>query len=119
MAIELVRIDDRLIHGQIATTWINNYSIEQVLIINDEILLDKRRAINSLSNISFKNLISSIQLSNAHCTQYLMNSSAIWIINKKEQLFTLNTTDNITILAHSLQFIRNSVLKTWVSHWGH
>ena len=41
MAIELVRIDDRLIHGQIATTWINNYSIEQVLIINDEILLDK------------------------------------------------------------------------------
>lgn len=22
-------------------------------------------------------------------------------------------------LAHSLQFIRNSVLKTWVSHWGH
>ena len=30
MAIELVRIDDRLIHGQIATTWINNYSIEQV-----------------------------------------------------------------------------------------
>lgn len=41
MAIELVRIDDRLIHGQIATTWINNYSIEQVLIINDQILTDK------------------------------------------------------------------------------
>ncbi|MCR0329147.1 PTS sugar transporter subunit IIB [[Clostridium] innocuum] len=41
MGIELVRIDDRLIHGQIATTWINNYSIEQVLIINDQILKDK------------------------------------------------------------------------------
>ena len=40
-------------------------------------------------------------------------------MDKKEQLFTLNITDNITILAHSLQFIRNSVLKTWVSHWGH
>ena len=41
MGIELIRIDDRLIHGQIATTWINNYSIEQVLIINDQILTDK------------------------------------------------------------------------------
>lgn len=36
MAIELVRIDDRLIHGQVATTWTRNYEIEQILIINDE-----------------------------------------------------------------------------------
>lgn len=36
MAIELVRIDDRLIHGQVATTWTRNYDIEQILIINDE-----------------------------------------------------------------------------------
>lgn len=35
MAIELVRIDDRLIHGQVATTWTRNYDIEQILIIND------------------------------------------------------------------------------------
>ena len=41
MSIELVRIDDRLIHGQIASTWINDYSIEQVLIINDDIVKDK------------------------------------------------------------------------------
>lgn len=36
MAIELVRIDDRLIHGQVATTWTRNYEIEQILIINDD-----------------------------------------------------------------------------------
>lgn len=36
MAIELVRIDDRLIHGQVATTWTRNYDIEQILIINDQ-----------------------------------------------------------------------------------
>ncbi|KXT59928.1 PTS system, mannose-specific IIA or IIB component [Streptococcus oralis] len=36
MAVELVRIDDRLIHGQVATTWTRNYEIEQILIINDE-----------------------------------------------------------------------------------
>lgn len=40
MAIELVRIDDRLIHGQIATTWINDFNIEQVLIINDDVVKD-------------------------------------------------------------------------------
>lgn len=41
MAIELVRIDDRLIHGQVATTWTRNYEIEQILIINDAAKEDK------------------------------------------------------------------------------
>lgn len=41
MSIELVRIDDRLIHGQIATTWINDYNIEQVLIVDDNVVQDK------------------------------------------------------------------------------
>lgn len=36
MAIELVRIDDRLIHGQVATTWTRNYDIEQILIIDNK-----------------------------------------------------------------------------------
>ncbi|MHC5268538.1 PTS system mannose/fructose/N-acetylgalactosamine-transporter subunit IIB [Enterococcus sp. LJL98] len=36
MGIELVRIDDRLIHGQVATTWTRNYEIEQILIIDDK-----------------------------------------------------------------------------------
>lgn len=35
MPIEFVRIDDRLIHGQVATTWTRDYNIEQILIIND------------------------------------------------------------------------------------
>ena len=41
MSIELVRIDYRLIHGQIATTWINDYNIEQVLIVDDNVVQDK------------------------------------------------------------------------------
>lgn len=40
MGIKLVRIDDRLIHGQVATTWIKDYAIEQVLIINDKVAND-------------------------------------------------------------------------------
>ena len=35
MAIDFVRIDDRLMHGQVATTWIKKYEIEQVIVIND------------------------------------------------------------------------------------
>lgn len=41
MPISLVRIDDRLIHGQVVTTWVNNYQIEQILVINDKIAADK------------------------------------------------------------------------------
>lgn len=40
MSIKLVRIDDRLIHGQVATTWIKNYGVEQVLIIDDKAKAD-------------------------------------------------------------------------------
>ncbi|MCO6550350.1 MAG: PTS sugar transporter subunit IIB [Gilliamella sp.] len=41
MPINLTRIDDRLIHGQVITTWVKNYNIEQVLIINDKVAMDK------------------------------------------------------------------------------
>lgn len=40
MGIKLVRIDDRLIHGQVATTWIKDFNIEQVLIVNDKVAGD-------------------------------------------------------------------------------
>ena len=35
------RIDDRLIHGQVVTTWVNTYNIEQIIILNDKIADDK------------------------------------------------------------------------------
>lgn len=41
MPINVARIDDRLIHGQVITTWVKNYDIEQVLIINDKAAADK------------------------------------------------------------------------------
>jgi fructose PTS system EIIB component len=40
VSIKLVRIDDRLIHGQVCSTWIGDYGIEQVLIINDKVAND-------------------------------------------------------------------------------
>lgn len=35
------RIDDRLIHGQVVTTWVNAYDIEQIIVVNDKIAGDK------------------------------------------------------------------------------
>jgi len=31
------RIDDRLIHGQVVTTWMNMHKIEQIVVLNDKI----------------------------------------------------------------------------------
>ncbi|UUI02370.1 PTS sugar transporter subunit IIB [Oceanobacillus jeddahense] len=31
------RIDDRLIHGQVVTTWVNMHNIEQIVVLNDKI----------------------------------------------------------------------------------
>lgn len=41
MAINFARIDDRLIHGQVVTTWVKNYDIEQIIIVNDKVAEDK------------------------------------------------------------------------------
>ncbi|GGP11144.1 PTS system mannose/fructose/N-acetylgalactosamine-transporter subunit IIB [Oceanobacillus neutriphilus] len=41
MSVKFCRIDDRLIHGQVVTTWVNVHSIEQVIILNETVAHDK------------------------------------------------------------------------------
>lgn len=43
MDIRLVRIDDRLIHGQVATVWSKTTGIERILVISDEVAHDELR----------------------------------------------------------------------------
>ena len=43
MAIEFLRIDDRLLHGQVVTTWIKKYEIEQAIIVSEDVYKDKLR----------------------------------------------------------------------------
>ena len=43
MAILVVRIDDRLIHGQVCGFWIPHYSLERIAIVDDEIVNDEIR----------------------------------------------------------------------------
>ena len=38
--IVLVRIDDRLIHGQVMTSWLNYASANKIMIIDDEVAND-------------------------------------------------------------------------------
>ena len=40
MALKLVDIDDRLIHGQVATTWIPDFGIESAIIVSDKVAND-------------------------------------------------------------------------------
>ncbi|UPQ38915.1 PTS sugar transporter subunit IIB [Providencia rettgeri] len=40
MPINVARIDDRLIHGQVITTWVKNFDIEQMIIVNDKVAND-------------------------------------------------------------------------------
>lgn len=35
------RIDDRLIHGQVVTTWVNLHKIEQIIVLNDKVADDQ------------------------------------------------------------------------------
>ena len=40
MKLELVRIDDRFIHGQVAVGWVKSLSIDQIIVANDMIATD-------------------------------------------------------------------------------
>ena len=41
--IKLVRVDHRLLHGQVAFTWTKNLGVDCILIANDEVAADKLR----------------------------------------------------------------------------
>lgn len=40
MPVKLINIDDRLIHGQVATTWVKDYGIESIIIVSDKVAND-------------------------------------------------------------------------------
>lgn len=45
MAIEVVRIDDRLIHGQIVQGWLKVIEVNKILLVSDEVADDKMQQI--------------------------------------------------------------------------
>ena len=45
MAIKIVRIDDRLIHGQIVQGWLKTIDVDKILIVSDEVANDEMQKI--------------------------------------------------------------------------
>ncbi len=45
MAIKIVRIDDRLIHGQIVQGWLKTIDVDTILIVSDEVANDEMQKI--------------------------------------------------------------------------
>ncbi len=45
MTIKIVRIDDRLIHGQIVQGWLKTVNVDKILIISDEVANDEMQQI--------------------------------------------------------------------------
>ncbi len=43
MKIGLARIDDRLIHGQVATRWTKETNVNRIIVVSDEVAADKMR----------------------------------------------------------------------------
>ncbi len=35
-SIELVRVDNRLVHGQVGVTWVNNLNVDTIVVVDDE-----------------------------------------------------------------------------------
>ena len=44
MSFGLWRIDDRLIHGQVATRWTKETGVKRIIVVNDNVVKDKTRA---------------------------------------------------------------------------
>lgn len=44
MIIALARIDDRLIHGQVATVWTKESKVKRIIVVNDDVAKDKVRS---------------------------------------------------------------------------
>ena len=40
MAVKMIRIDDRLIHGQIVAAWVKSLSIKRIWIVDDGVAKD-------------------------------------------------------------------------------
>ncbi len=67
MGIELVRIDDRLIHGQIVMAWCKTMAIEHIVVIDDEVALDliRKMLLKAVTppgiNVSVLNVIQGVE----------------------------------------------------------
>ncbi len=103
MPITITRIDDRLIHGQVITTWVKNYDIEQVLIINDKVAKDTVQ--QSVLTMSAPPGLQVRVFSVEKFIEILKNVP----INKRTMLLLTNSIDVNVLLEHGLSIEKLNV----------
>ena len=57
--VELLRVDDRLLHGQVAYAWCKNLTVNLVVIANDEVTKDQAAELSRWlkeRNISYRRI---------------------------------------------------------------
>lgn len=68
--ISMMRIDDRLIHGQVAVVWSKYLGVNRIIVANDEVVKDEmqmmalKMAVPSNIKVSIKNVASAIEVLN-------------------------------------------------------
>ena len=97
--IKLLRIDERLIHGQVAGMWCSSLSIQRIIVVNDEVVKDEFRkmALKMASPASVKTAI--MNMEDALCTlrdpRLEKFSTMILVTTPQDALEIVKHIDNI------------------------
>jgi len=94
MSIQLVRIDDRLIHGQVIIAWSKVAAVQRMVVIDDKVAADVIRKI-LLQTIAPPGVSVSV-LTVAQAIEMLSNDS---VVNEKLFLLFSNPTDILALVA--------------------
>lgn len=92
MKIQLARIDDRFIHGQVLTKWVKQYASERIIIVSDDVASDEMRKTLVLSvapsNVK-ASAVSVAKMARAFKSPKYENTSAILLFEKPEDVLAL------------------------------
>ncbi len=94
MAIEFARIDDRLLHGQVCTTWIRELNLEQCIVVNEKIAGDDFQ--RSLLDLAAPQGMRVVYFS----PQRFVEVAAAKPINRRSMLLFNNPADVLYLVEH-------------------
>ncbi len=99
MSIKVVRIDDRLIHGQIVQGWLKTVQIDKILVVSDEVAADEMQQILMSMAVpgSVKLIIKNIKDASYDLSNGVYDSDRLMI------LFS-NPQDVVRVLNDGIQF---------------
>ncbi len=94
--IKLLRVDDRLLHGQVAFSWTRNLSATDIIIANDEVSKDE-----------FQKMTLKLAKPRGVNLQILDLNAACELIKKHE-----NSRNNIMVITNNLEDAKNIITNT-------